>query len=226
MIAAEKYSVELQEIVVISADSTPIDQNQLGGLIIDTPRRKDAALVGGLFWHNAIRRYLKGFGFNESELSKKRIPTEKDVKTVSNFCRWRIGAARKPEIHWEMDKYGKLNLHWNHDNEYVISEKDILAFFSHPDWVQSLPSSHKRYRLTAINDTKKHPFYIVVKLADIPSFKGLEANGVIFIYEGFIKLNDYQLKSNLYIALSRAKHLLHIVSPYSILEKVHELQNL
>ena len=109
------------------------------------------------------------------------------------------------------------------DNEKVTDDKVIQSYFCYKDWAISLPSAHKRYRLTTVEDLQKHPFYFDVRLTDIPSFKGLESDGVVFVFNNFMNFNEYYLKSSLYIALSRAKHLLYMIAPYSIKQEVERL---
>ena len=88
-ISAEKYSPHLKDIVVISADPANINENQLKGLVIDTPKLKSEGYKVGINWQTPVIKYLKGHGLAEYSLSKSSIPTEKDIKAVTDFCRKR-----------------------------------------------------------------------------------------------------------------------------------------
>jgi len=79
--------------------------------------------------------------------------------------------------------------------------------------VKSLPHAQKRYRLTPVEDPSDHLYYIPVRLVDIPSFRGLEAGGVVFVLYNYFASSHDQLLATLYRAFSRARRLLYIISP-------------
>jgi hypothetical protein len=105
-----------------------------------------------------------------------------------------------------------------------LEKDEILTFFGNSQWAKTLPAPYKRYRLTTLSDFSNHPEYHNIRLVDIPSFKGLEAEGIIFIYYDVFSFDDYQLKSSLYVALSRAKSFLYIISPTRLKEEILRLK--
>jgi len=115
-----------------------------------------------------------------------------------------------------MDYYGALHLHWKQDPNLEIPERDLLLFFSSPTWRQTLPPAHRRFRLTPLEEFPAFPDYENLWLVDIPSFKGLEAEGVIFVFYNYFAEDKLKLLASLYSGLSRARQWLYIVTPYSL----------
>jgi hypothetical protein len=57
------------------------------------------------------------------------------------------------------------------------------------------------------------PYYQDVYLTDIPSFSGLEAGGVVFVLYNYFTRDNDEFLGTLYLAFSRARKLLYIISP-------------
>jgi hypothetical protein len=117
---------------------------------------------------------------------------------------------------WYLDIYGELRLRWAEEGNPDIPPVDVLVFFSSSAWAERLPSAHKRYRLTPGGDFEQYPYAHNICLVDIPSFKGLEAEAIIFVLYNYFAGDRDQFQANLYTAFSRAKSFLQIVVPSSM----------
>jgi hypothetical protein len=223
LVRAEEYSSGLRDIVVITAEACGIEKSKFNGMILDTPHLGTTPELGTINWKYHVLRYLNKYGLYEHGLSNEPMPNKKDVQKVVDLCRKRIGNRPQPPFHWHMDIYGSLSIHAA-DNKPVVEKDEILTFFGNSQWAKTLPAPYKRYRLTTLSDFSNHPEYHNIRLVDIPSFKGLEAEGIIFIYYDVFSFDDYQLKSSLYVALSRAKSFLYIISPTRLKEEILRLK--
>jgi hypothetical protein len=221
---AEGYSDELREIVVVTAELKPVGMSRLNGMVFDTPALQKMQEKTPLNWRDAVLRYLKPRGIDANLISKEMLPAERDKNNVKEFSsRWldrhRESTYGKGKNHikrvpfkWSMDIYGKLALY---NNGQIVGENDIweiMTFFSNRDWANTLPPPRKLYRLSSTDDVHKYPAYKNVQLANIPTFKGLEANGVVFVCYDYTGGYDSFLRASLYVGLSRARHLLNIVT--------------
>ena len=163
------------------------------------------------------------------------LPTERDKNNVKVFSsrwldRYRGSTYSNGKNHikrvpfkWSMDSYGKLALY---DRGQIVSEGDIweiMTFFSTRDWANTLPPPHKLYRLSRIEDIQNYQTYRNVQLANIPTFKGLEANGIVFVCYDYTSGFDSSLRASLYVGLSRARHLLNIVTFKPIQDEIFHL---
>lgn len=236
LISIERYTKDFSNIIVMSADVGTGEKNKLDGLVFDTPGTQNSAMTMPLDWQRAVNSYLEPFGFRGYGMSNSPLPTKDDVKNINKFCRnvffQRKSRVRDPgprglkelSVHWKLDQYGKLRVSWKEREIRSYSNDDIiLSFFSQPGWGGTLPPPHRRYRITLPQELETYSRYLNVRLFDIPAFKGLEADGIIFVLHGFMAGFDYQVKSRLYVALSRSKYLLYIVSPFTILERIEAL---
>jgi hypothetical protein len=236
LLALEEYAPDFNKIVVLSADIGTSSKHALDGLVFDTPTVRDSPATIPLPWRQAVINFLEPYGFRGKLLSSGRSPDQDDLKTVNMFCKQTF-SRRKPRMRelsprkldefsvgWIIDIYGKLRLHWDVAGGKRYSRDEIvLSFFNRPGWAESLPSPHLRYRLTTPQELENFSPYVNIRLFDIPTFKGLEADGIILVLHGSMAGFDYQVISRLYVAISRARHLLYIVSPFSLLERIAAL---
>lgn len=224
LLSAEESLPDLEDVVIISAESAPIQQSKFAGMVFDTPRLRASPAPGRLSWQAAVLRYLQGFGLLESSLSHKPVPTAEDIRRINKFCTAYTAAHRTALSHqlsylsrhplsWSIDVYGELRLRWIGAESLEYNPVDLLRFFSSPEWAASLPEAHKRYRLTPVGEIAGIDDYHPVRLVDIPSFKGLEAEAVIFVLHNYFAENEDQFLATLYLAFSRAKRWLYIISP-------------
>jgi energy-coupling factor transporter ATP-binding protein EcfA2 len=222
--AGEELSPRLENVVVISAESSPVRMSKFAGLVFDSPRLRAAPSPGRLKWQAAVLRYLQGFGLLERQLSQAPQPAPADIKNVNKFCAAYLAAhrpalSRQPgylsqsNLGWAMDAYGELHLRWQDGIHRDLPPIDLLRFFGNPGWAAALPPAHKRYRLTPAEELAHQPDVYPVRLADISSFKGLEADGVIFVLYNYFAENDDQLLASLYEVFSRARRWLYVITP-------------
>jgi hypothetical protein len=174
----------------------------------------------------------------EVEFSNQNpFPTKKDIEDVCKYSElfgrkypnpgFDVNKERHPITRWGLDKYGELRLYSGDKLAADICDRlDYIFFFSNKDWAKTLPSPTPRYRITNMADISKFPNYYNVTLTNIPTFKGLESDGVIFVFHNYIKGFDYHLIASLYVALSRAKNLLYIVSPINFYEEINRLNKI
>ena len=227
--AAEQVSSKLNGFVVLSAENVLVQQSKLNGFIFDAPGLSASGEPGQVAWQKGLLQYLRRFGFIIDQLSQAPFPTSDDLRKVNQFCtaysnqhrnelNRQIGYLAQYSLSWSMDNYGELHLHWKQDPSLEIPARDLLYFFSASAWHQTLPPPHRRYRLTPLEEFPAHPEYENLRLVDIPSFKGLEAEGVIFVFYNYFAEEKFRLLANLYSSLSRARQWLYIVTPYSLLE--------
>jgi hypothetical protein len=225
--AAETVSNGLKDFIILSAENVPVQQSKLNGMICDAPGSTAKASSGRVDWQSALRHYLHRFGFVDELLSKQILPTKDDVRIVNQFCdgyliQHHLELSRqnsylpKHELGWSMDYYGALHLHWKHDANLEVPGKDLLYFFRSPGWTRTLPPASKRYRISPLEDYAANPDYENIRLVDIPAFKGLESEGVIFIFYNYFAEDQLKLLASLYMGFSRASKWLYIVTPYSL----------
>jgi hypothetical protein len=226
---AEQYSPLLKDIVVISGENTTSQNSKFAGFVFDSPNLLKLNAPARLDWQKGVMKYLYPLGFTEDRLSDASMPTAQDVRMVNAFCngyrnRFRDLLRREQGVNiqsalvWELDCYGELVLHWRSNRQLETPKVNTLQFFSSPNWPNSLPPAIQRYRLTPLSDTEDNTAYFPVRLADIPSFKGLEANAVLFVLYNPVPGYDFQLLAHLYVALSRAKNLLLMINPMPMSE--------
>jgi hypothetical protein len=231
--SAETVCPDMGQVVVIASESVPADQGRFNGMIFDTPLLQNGRQTGRLKWQRGVSSYLKPLGFVVDGLSEGRVPNGDDLRRVGRFCaeyrhRHRESLSQQPKLlgkhrlEWKMDHYGELSLVYDPPLDLRPGERDILDFFS-SSWERLLPDAHRRYRLSLPEDHSQHPDYVNIRLVDSGYFKGLEAEGVIFVLRDFFAPYNFILQRELYEAFSRPRQLLHIVCPYPIREKIASL---
>jgi hypothetical protein len=229
LLFSERFSDHLEDIVVMCES---LHNSRLNGFVFDSPVIRGQGGRGHLRWKKPVVKHLSPFGLKEDDISGGLYPTKNDLNHIRRFCRDMLHRRRiKPSpksllstIGWTVDRYGELVLSWNREQIPKLSEREIFSFFSQKDWMKGYPSNHKRYRLTLLGDRHKYPDFINVNLVDIPTFKGLEADGIVFVWEELVPRQRELLVSSLHVSLSRAKTLLAVVSPYDIREKIAGLR--
>jgi energy-coupling factor transporter ATP-binding protein EcfA2 len=228
LLAAEEGFPLLDGVVVLTAESASSRLSKFSGLVADSPRLRDSPTQGRLYWQRAVLRYLQGYGLLESSLSNMPAPTAQDMKHVTKFSRAYSAAHRrtlsrepgyltKYSLAWHMDSFGALRLRYDQADGLELPAADALRYFSSPAWADSLPSAHRRYRLTVDDDWAEYPDYHRLLLVDLPRYKGLEAEGIVLVLYNYFARSEEDFKATLYLACSRARRLLHIVTPFGIL---------
>jgi hypothetical protein len=224
LLAGEELSPRLENVVVISAENSPSRMSKFAGLVFDSPRLRRTSSPGRLNWQAAVLRYLQRFGLLESQLSQAPLPSPVDIKDVNKFCvaylaSHRAALSRQPgflakhTLSWGMDSYGELHLRWQDGCNRELPPLDLIRFFSSPNWADTLPPAHKRYRLTPAEEFSNYLHAYPVRLTDISSFKGMEADGVIFVLYNSFAENEDQFLASLYTVFSRARRWLYTLTP-------------
>jgi hypothetical protein len=176
-----------------------------------------------------VLRYLQGLGLLESDLSNRPVPGVEDIQRVTKFCAAYAAAHRsalsrqqsminKGSLRWYLDGFGVLSLRGEPPISGQLPPIDLLRFFGSPSWAANLPAAQRAYRLAPAERWEDFPFDERVRLVDLPAFSGLEAEGVIFVLHDYFASDRQRLFSLLYQAASRAKSLLYVISPFSILK--------
>ena len=129
-------------------------------------------------------------------------------------------AIKQGSLRWHIDGFGWLSLSGELPGSEKLPPVDLVRFFGSADWAATLPPAHKAYRLAPPERWGDYPTDQCVRLVDLPAFSGLEAEGVVFVLHNYFASDRDQLLALLYQASSRAKSLLYIVSPFSILESL------
>lgn len=234
LLKAEEFAPEMKDVVLLTAEVTPPRQSKLAGLTFDSLRLRAESSAGRLDWQAAVLRYLQGFGLLESDLSDYATPTPADIQRVNQFCAaYRVAHRKvlsrqssdlaKRKLVWHLDSYGQLGLRWADQGKPGLAPVDLLAFFNSPKWAESLPPAHKRYRITPMGEFDKHPDAHHIPLADISSFKGLEADALVLVLYNYFAGDRDQFLANLYIAFSRARRFLYLVAPAALQDEIYSV---
>lgn len=234
LLAGEAHSPRLEGAVLISAESAPSRMSKFAGLVYDSPTLRAAAEPGRLNWQAAVLRCLQRYGLLESQLSGEPRPTSADIKNINQFCATyqsahRAALSRQPShlakhpLGWWLDAYGELQLRWQDGTNRDLLPIDVIKFFGNQNWAATLPSAHKRYRLTPADELSNYPHTLPIRLTDTTSFNGLEADGIVYVLYNYFAENDDQLLASLYMAFSRARRWLHVVAPFSIQQTLDRL---
>jgi hypothetical protein len=234
LINAEEFSPNLTDIVVLTAELKSIKSSIFSGIVFGSPNLQKSGWITRLSWQDAVLKFVNPKGFPEGQLSKKPSPTEGDIKAVKDFCyHWLNRRKNFPDTHikeriirsyhWSMNLLGKLILI---NGDYPVGENDeweTMVFFNDRGWSRTLPPLSRLYRLTPLYEVANYPSFTNVRLVNVPMFKGLESDGIVFIYYDYSGVYDTYILASLYIALSRAKHLLNIVTPIPIQDEILRL---
>lgn len=192
------------QLIVLTTEFSEVEDSILNGLQVDLRfARPWQEVVSFIF-----QRLANFFVHKDPmpELSTALSPTADDVRAVMQYAKaiaqtpaarraGRPEAARVAHVHWLLD-----------DNDIRLSfasERRMLWFFSGEDWAKGLPVP----RVVALSPASSAASEDTVRLSSVSSYKGLEADGVIL----FVQSPRDKLRSNLYVGLSRARFLLHLV---------------
>lgn len=191
------------QLIVLTTEFSEVEQSILNGLRVDLRFARP--------WQEVIRfifqRLANYFSHKDPmpELSDALTPTPDDLRTVMQYAKaiaqtpaarraGRPEAVRVAHVHWMLDA--------NDIKLSFASERRMLWFFCDEDWAEGLPVP-RVVTLSASPSTSED----TVRLSSVSSYKGLEADGVIL----FVQSPRDKLRSNLYVGLSRARFLLHLV---------------
>ncbi|MCL4298955.1 MAG: PhoH family protein [Anaerolineae bacterium] len=221
-----------EQLVVLTAESVSIEENILNELEVwEKPKWK---------WQEVVIDYLNSqisqriFGKNKSsvpkvelsDLSQSSYPTLEDIEVVRNEARrillsvYRHDSPQIPVLTSQTQVYSRM-IKWNVteggnlflSNTNKFPRPIILAFFHSKNWADSLP------KLKSTKIMAKPQGEFALRLHTVESYKGLEADGIIF----FVRSFHDNLAANLYVGISRARFFLHIVISSEVLARIPQL---
>lgn len=187
--------IQPERLIVLSAEVVPAEHSILNGLEI-TQRFNWT-------WQEAVRNYLQtgAKAFNTTEplpaLSDAPVPTQDDIEAVVHFATQITG--RKFAIETSKRMWWVVE-----ENKFQLSpapHRHWMTYFTSPSWANGLPEP-KMFQLSLAGNRPN-----TIRLADVSSYKGLEADGVIL----FVQSPREKLSANLYVGLSRARYYVHLV---------------
>jgi len=193
------------QLIVLTTEPEPIHESVLEGLTV-TLRPKWR-------WQEAIYRY-----FSDLELSDEPAPTPNDIRLVRNAAR-KTALAEPPypttelrQVKWVV---GPDRIILSHSQGEHI--KRSHRFFQSDDWAKGIPRP-KSVRITSEEGADPES---TIRLFTVSSYKGLEADGAIL----FLPASRVdRLEANIYVGLSRARFLLHLLVDNVILPRIRQMQ--
>jgi hypothetical protein len=192
------------QLVVLTTEPEPVERSILNGLEISlSPQWR---------WQDAVRNTLGGLatqcGYRGEypDLSSAFWPSPTDIEKVTRYAEGI--AASKTAIQWGVPTPSRINrVTWTAAGTSLslsrASSRTWLQFFLRGLWVQALPT----LEAVTLTPGAGEPEAGEIRLATIPSFKGLESDGVIL----FIRAPMDEDDATLYVAISRARYLLYLV---------------
>jgi len=225
-----------RDVVVLTGEACLLEESRLNGLVFVKPGNPASGKNTPMKWKEAALDYVKA-DFLEKRLSNESVPTKEDIKCINEFCKQWCSEHRqayldrhrrypKPDsISWKMDYYGNLRLYFDGEPINASDRWTVMDFFRDNSWPKTLPRLGTLYRLTPLDEFEHYPDYQNIYFTNIQKFKGLEAAGIVFVYKDVIGGYDSQLAASLYVALSRARLQLNIVSPTPMRQEISRVMN-
>lgn len=219
------------ELVVLTTEPGPIEQSMLNNKeIYTTPFYK---------WQDGIKESFAKLSeiINKAQskhplarivlpsLSDATFPTDNDITSISNFAKNILtflgrNIDNPPNtIAFTIASFGLYGVHKDHIYSYERKKLEILYSFCTGDWAKHLPKLVP-LKLTAgdLPNISNNPN--ILRLYTTASFKGLESEGIVLCVFG----QQDDLKENLYVGVSRAKFLLHVVVNKQLLDRFPQLK--
>ena len=195
--------VSSEQLIVLTTEPEPVSQSSLEGLtVILRPLWK---------WQEAVQRFM-----SELELSDEPYPTAADIEVVREMAR----KTTPPDVSESQLK----TVRWMDSNDQIVLShpfgshfKRARLFFQSADWAAGIPRP-KTVKITFHTDGDPSE----IQLFTVSSYKGLEADGVVLFVPA---LQVDQLESNIYVGLSRARFLLHLVIDITMLRRIRQIQS-
>lgn len=182
----------LEQFVILTLESDLLGSSILEGVEFEiAPRWR---------WQDSVQYYLNSFG--ELALSENPYPTESDIKLVYETAKdYSTNSRDLKYIRWKVADDQLILLH-----PFGNRLNQIRAFFAQKNWAEGIPRPHKiRITSNPVSRGEDIPLY------SVSSFKGLESDGVILFIPYPFQGTKTELEANIYVGLSRARFLLHMV---------------
>lgn len=212
-------------LIVLSTEPVTPKASVLNGLTVTVPNqwRWQDAVVRSLL--PVVRRYGYSSGalgqpipIGLPQLSSEPWPTDHDIAAVTATAR---RLRDRAELHGAVLHDGR-GLYWKEGASglYLLNRPDLanaaLGFFSSRHWADSLPQP-RHFVLGQSADGK-----IQIPIWTTSTFKGLESDGVVL----FLRQAQHNFDANVYVAVSRARLYLNIVTEATTLARVPCLSGL
>ena len=207
--------------MVLTGEVGSLHDSILNGIEVDERQK--------ISWQEAVLHYMHSVCVENLKpslsnlISNNPTPTKDDVKLVctvaSNATYWNFDCKCLPAL--SKDKLKKIRVHWVNDGlkyRLKVSGREILNpigtmakayvvnFFQNENWANALPRYYT-YKLLPPGEQNISDNCQTIPFYRISSYKGLEKDCIIL----FIPTKRSDLKSILYVGISRAKILLQIV---------------
>lgn len=211
-------------LIVLSTEPVSPKASVLNGLTVTVPNRWR--------WQDAVARslfpVLRRYGYSRGpvgepqpvmglpQMSSEPWPTERDIAAVTALARRLQVNTHGAPVH---DGRG---LYWKEGASglYLLSRPDpslaALGFFASGHWADSLPQPRHFVLGQPANGKIQIPIWTT------STFKGLESDGVVL----FLRQAQHNFDANVYVAVSRARLYLNIVTEATTLARVPCLSGL
>jgi hypothetical protein len=219
---------DLNDIVVLTSEISSSSKSFLNGFLLPN--------VGFPAWQETVIRILREAKIPKAylenmQLSNNTLPCHEDIEAVCKLCQKHMPLNRRLLSRTQNEENATPPFRWTTvagrlDLAGLKETTQVLDFFSRPTWADRMINTTYKVRLMPITEptTLGLGDYYSIRLADIASFKGLEAERVIFFYWRYYELGfEPQMIADLCVAISRAKHLLFFVGPFDLFETVDGL---
>jgi hypothetical protein len=191
--------LEREQVVVLTTEPAPVSSSILNGLTFD--------LAPFWKWQKAVTHFVGEL----PELSDEYLPTKDDIELVCDAARDQLpDGAKAPsqvkKLRWRRSGDEMMLMHPTGEHR-SWSRPYFLHFFAQPRWADGLPEP-EHVRLEAGGSAEEEG---TIPLFTVSDYKGLEADGVILFVPARFAGDSQLWEANLYVGLSRARYLLHVV---------------
>ncbi|MDZ4766610.1 MAG: DUF4062 domain-containing protein [Chloroflexota bacterium] len=192
------HVLDRTQLVVLTTEPAPPSSSALNDLAFDlTPFWR---------WQKAVEHFVGIV----PDLSDEYLPTPEDIELVCRAARAALPEGVRPpaaikKLRWRRSGDQMTLVHPSGDH-LNWTRTYFLHFFTQPKWADGLPEP-ERIRLVAGGSADRE----AIPLFTVSDFKGLEADGVILFVPDRFAGDTTLWEANLYVGLSRARYLLHIV---------------
>jgi hypothetical protein len=202
-VQAALKDVSLEDLVVLTTEPDPAESSVLNHMKvpINTVHR----------WQDVIMQYLIRYGHPRFTLSDDSVPNADDIRNVMDFAK----TFYPKDLGHPSELRLKENWRWDDTPDgLVIRGKSRLGLFTFPDWADTLPEAP-----SIIISADEGQQDQVIRLATVSAYKGLEAPCVIL----FIPTARPDLEAMVYVGVSRAKFMLHVVAEKWVMKRVPQV---
>lgn len=186
--------VDTQRVVILSTEPEPISNSILNNQTITLPRKWR--------WQDAIQKYL-----GDILLSDEPHPTEDDIWRVT-----KVAKRKRPKNpkYYKSERINRDEFKWQITGNIIDiktrhSFERTIGFLASEYWSQGIPKP------TKISISAQYALDECIFLTSVSAYKGLEAETVILFVPYPFRGTIDQLKSNLYVGMSRARYMLSLV---------------